>query len=193
VQQQCSIGAEAGLPWIHSLELSDARDGGLIIHLVSTPNFWKGRTDTRRAAYAAFGGLILVIGAAVREALTGTGYVLADLVIAVAILGLLVLYAYMRLWNATIFVRGGRVGTTNWLGISRSVPAKSVDHLHRTAEVWTGEKLPRGVLYIVTRSPKRSLRFGGGDRLEPGGLERLAAKIGVAIEGSWTELPTWRP
>lgn len=166
----------------------------MIIHLVNTPNFWKGRrTDTRRAAYGAIGGLVLVIGAALREALTGTGDVLADLLIAVAILGLLVLYAYMRLWNATVFVRGGRVGTTNWLGISRSVPAESVDHLHRTAEVWTGEQLPRGVLYIVTTSPKKSLRFGGGDRLEPGGLERLAAKIGVVIEGSWTDLPTWRP
>lgn len=78
-------------------------------------------------------------------------------------------------------------------GIDYSVPVESVDHLHRTAEVWTGERLPRGVLFIVTKDRKKSLRFGGGDRLESGGLERIAAQVGVPIEGSWTDLPRWLP
>src|SRR5207248_8711570 len=139
------------------------------------------------------GGLVIVIGAAVRQAMTGEGQLFVDFLVALAIVGLLFVYAYMRLWNATVFVRDDKVGVTDWLGLSRSVPKVSVDHFRRTAEVWTGERLPRGVLFIVTRDRKRSLRFGGGDRLEPGGLERIAERVGAPIEGSWTELPTWHP
>jgi hypothetical protein len=175
-------------------EMRTASDDGLVLHLTNTPpNFWKGRVDTRLALSGIVGGLIVVIGAAVREALTGGGQLFAELLIAAAIIALLFLYGYMRLWNASVFMRSGRIGVTNWLGLSRSVPVESVDHFHRTAEVWTGEQLPRGVLFIVTKDRRTSLRFGGGDRLEPGGLERIAARIGVPIEGSWTELPTWKP
>jgi len=116
-----------------------------------------------------------------------------EVLIALFIVGMLVLYGYLRFWNASVFMREGEVGVTNWLGMTRSVPANSVDHFRRTAEVWTGESKPRGVLFIVTKDPKRSLHFGGGDRLEPGGLERIAQRIGVPIEGSWTDLPTWNP
>jgi hypothetical protein len=165
----------------------------LVIHLINTPNFWKGRIDTRLALAGVVGGLIVVIGAAVRAAVTGEGQLFADILVGAAIFGLVVLYGYLRHWNATVFIKSGRVGITNWLGLSRSVPASSVDHFHRTAEVWTGEKLPRGLLLIVTKDRRSSLRFAGGDRLEPGGLERVAAMIGVSIQGSWTDLPTWRP
>ena len=109
-------------------------DGVLIVHLVNTPNFWKGRVDPKLASGGVVGGTVLVIAAAVREAVTGEGQLLVDMLIAVAILALLFVYAYMRLWNATVFVRNGRVGVTNWLGLSRSVPIESVDHLRRTAE-----------------------------------------------------------
>ncbi len=168
-------------------------DDVLIVHLVNTPSFWKGRVDSKLSSGAVVGGLVVVIAAAAREALTGEGQLLFDILVAIAIVALLFVYAYMRRWNATVFVRKGRVGVTNWLGLSRHVPLESVDHFHRTAEVWTGEKLPRGVLFIVTKDRKASLRFGGGDRLEPGGLERVAAKVGAPIEGSWNELPTWIP
>lgn len=174
-------------------ELSGAGDDELVLHLVDTPNFWKGRVDRRLGVSGAVGGLVIVIAAAVRAASTGDGQLFADILVGSAIFGLVVLYGYMRRWNATVFIKSGRVGTTNWLGLSRSVPASSVDHFHRTAELWTGEKLPRGVLFIVTTDGRSSLRFAGGDRLEPGGLERIAAKIGVSIQGSWTEFPSWRP
>ena len=173
--------------------LSKTNDRELTVHLVSTPNFWKGRVDSRLAVSGLIGGFIIVMGAALREALAGGSQVLAGILGAAAVIGLLFFYGYMRLWNATVFVRRGNVGVTNWFGFSRPVPAVSVDHFHRTAEIWTGEKLPRGVLVIVTKDRKRPLRFGGGDRLEPRGLERLAGMIGVSIQGSWTELPTWRP
>jgi len=165
----------------------------MIVHLVNTPKFWRGRVDPKISLGGVVGGLVLVIAAAVREALTGGGQLLVDFLIAVAIVGSLFVYAYLRLWNATFLGREGRVDVKNWLGFGRSVPTKSVDHFHRTAEVWTGERLPRGVLFIVTKDRKHSVRFGGGDRLEPGGLERIAAMVGAPIEGSWTDLPTWRP
>lgn len=170
-----------------------ADDNESVLHLTNTPDFWKGRIDTRRATSGAIGGLVVLLAAAARVAFTGDGQLLADILVGVALFGLVVLYGYLRHWNATVFIRAGRVGITNWLGLSRSVPAESVDHFHRTAEVWTGEKRPRGLLFIVTKDPRSSLRFAGGDRLEPGGLERIAARIGVPIQGSWTELPTWKP
>jgi hypothetical protein len=168
-------------------------DNALVVHLVNVPNFWKGRTDPKLAVGGIVAGLAVIVGAAMREATTGEGNLLAEVLVAVAIVGLLVLYGYLRLWNATLFVRKGEVGVTNWLGLSRTVRVESVDHFRRTAEVWTGERLPRGVLFIVTKDRKHSIRFGGGDRLEPGGLERIAATVGAPIEGSWTDLPTWHP
>jgi hypothetical protein len=168
-------------------------DDGLVVHLVNTPNFWKGRADTKVALGGVVSGFVIVMGAAIRQAVTGEEQLLADVLFAVAIIGLLFLYAYLRLWNATVFVRGGKVGVTNWLGLSRSVAIGSVDHFRRSAEVWTGERLPRGVLFIVTKDRRHSLRFGGADRAEPGGLERIAPTVGAPIEGSWTDLPTWRP
>jgi hypothetical protein len=173
--------------------LSDSKENALVVHLIDAPDFWKGRVDTRVVLPSVVGGLVIVTAAALREALSGGGQFLASVLVGVALVGLLFFYGYMRLWNATVFFRGGKLGITNWLGFSRSVPASSVDHFHRMAEVWTGETLPRGVLFIVTKDRKRSLRFAGGDRLEPGGLERLAANVGVSIQGSWTDLPTWRP
>jgi hypothetical protein len=169
-------------------------DDRLVIHLRKTPsNFWKGRVDTRLAMSGVVAGLIILLGAAARAAVNGNAQFLASILVGVALFGLVVLYGYMRHSNATVFLRSGHVGVTNWLGLSRSVLAGSVDHFHRTAEVWSGEKLPRGVLFIVPKDRRRTLRFAGGDRLEPGGLERIAARIGVPIQGSWTDLPTWRP
>lgn len=168
-------------------------DNVLVVHLVNVPDFWKGRTDPKLATGGIAAGLVLVVAAALREAITGKGNLLAEILIAAAIVGSLVLYGYLRLWNTTVFVRGGKVGVTDWLSFSRTVPVESVDHFHRTAEVWTRERLPRGVLFIVTKDRKHSIRFGGGDRLEPGGLERIAAIVGAPIEGSWTDLPTWHP
>jgi hypothetical protein len=168
-------------------------DDALVVHLVNVPNFWKGRTDPKLAVGGIVAGLAVIVGAAMREATTGEGNLLTEVLVAVAIVGLLVSYGYLRLWNATLFVRSGKVGVTNWLGLSRTARVESVDHFRRTAEVWTGERLPRGVLFIVTKDRKHSIRFGGGDRLEPGGLERIAAMVGAPIEGWWTDLPTWRP
>jgi len=168
-------------------------DRALVVHLVNTPDFLKGRINPKFALGGIVGGLALVIAAALREAVTGEGNLLVEILVAAGIVGLLVLYGYLRLWNATVFIHGGKVGVTNWLGLSQTVPIASVDHLRRTAELWTGERLPRGVLFIVTKDRRHSLRFGGGDRLEPGGLEGIAARVGVPIEGLWTDLPTWHP
>jgi len=165
----------------------------LIVQLVNTPNFWKGRVNTSLAMSGILAGTVGILGAAARFAVSGGGHFFAPMLLAAGTIGLLVLYGYLRFWNATVFVRRGRVGVTNWLGLSRSVPVDAVDHLHRTAEVRTGEQRPRGVLFIATKNPRQSLRFAGGDRLEPGGLERVATAIGVPIEGTWADLPTWQP
>src|SRR5260370_10079168 len=130
--------------------MSVPTDDQLGIHLSKTPsNFWKGRVDARLAISSVVAGLIVLLGAAARAAVNGDAQFLASILVGVAIFGLVVLYGYLRHRNASVFLRNGNVGVTNWLGLSRSVPVESIDHLHRTAEIWTGEKLPRGVLLIV--------------------------------------------
>ena len=66
-------------------------DTALVVHLVNVPDFWKGQTDPRLVLGGIGSGLVIVIAAAFREATTGEGNLLADIVIAVAIIGLLLL------------------------------------------------------------------------------------------------------
>lgn len=162
----------------------------MVIHLVKLSSLWW--VDRRLALALVVAGFVLVLGSAVRDALTGSEQLLIGVLIAAAVNSVWLLHRYLRLWKATVFIKGGRVGTTNWLGLSRSIPVESVDHFHRTAERLLGGK-PRAVLFIVRKDRRDSLRFAGGDCLEPGGIERIAARIGVSIRGSWSELPTWRP
>ncbi len=74
------------------------------------------RLNSRLAASGAIAGIILVIGGAVRKALTGGGQLLVDLLVVAGVIGLLFLYGCLRQWNATVFVRSGKVGMTTGLG-----------------------------------------------------------------------------
>src|SRR5260221_2844390 len=103
----------------------------------------------------------------------------------VLVVGLVVLYVYMRLWNASLYVRGAHIGVTNAFGIGSEVPTREVVCLRRTAVGSPGRTKSVGVLLVVTRDPKQLLRFYGADRLEEGGVDRVAAAIQAPLEGSW--------
>jgi len=141
---------------------------------------------TRVAAAGAVGGLLFVVAAIARVAAGGQSawsFLLA-MALAVLIFALLLGYAYMRQANATIFIHGGRVGFTNAIRLQKSLPIEDVDRFQRTVEL-DQAKQPVCVLLIVSKDNRRVLRFSGANRLEDGGVERIASEVGVSIVGSW--------
>ncbi len=95
----------------------------VIVHLVSAP-MKPGSVDRRLMASGTFVGLA-VVGAAVFRVINGGQGVasfLASLLVAAFGIWLLFVYAWMRVRNATLYVRGNRIGITNALGIRRELP-----------------------------------------------------------------------
>jgi hypothetical protein len=157
----------------------------VIVHLVNA-RMKPGSVDRRLMASGTFVGLA-VVGAAVLRVINGGQGVasfLASLLVAAFGIWLLFVYAWMRVRNATLYVTEDRIGITNALGIRREIPISMVDHL-RISAANTKVPTPLGVLQIVAKDPTKTIRFRGGDRLEPGGIERVARAVNVALEGSW--------
>jgi hypothetical protein len=154
-----------------------------VVHLVPTP--YRSTVDRRKAAAGIVGGLVIVGGTVLRVINGGQSELsfFGALLLAVMILALLVLYGYMRFKNATVFVSATEIGITNAFGMRTKVDSTEVESLRKTLEPEYGRMV--GVLLIVTKDPKRVLRFKGGDRLQPGGIDRIASEIGVPIQGAW--------
>lgn len=158
----------------------------VVVHLVVS-RLPAGSYDPKFFAPYVVGGLA-VVGVGVLRVLFGgqdaVAFVSAVLLAAV-IVGFVVLYGYLRFWNATVYLHRDHVGTTNAFGLRRAVHVRDVDYLLLTQEPKKGMARLIGVLQIVTKNRNNTIRFSGGERLEPGGIERLAAAIGVPIQGSW--------
>jgi hypothetical protein len=157
----------------------------IILHLVWTP--YRGNVGRKPAVAGLVGGASIVAAGVLRVLYGGqSGWTFLMAILAgLVIVGLVVLYGYLRFWNATVFLAGDRIGVTNALGLRHSVAIREVDSLLRKTERPTQRERPIGILVIVTKDPKRSVRFAGGNRLEPGGIERIAERIHVPIQGSW--------
>jgi hypothetical protein len=154
-----------------------------VVHLVPTP--YRGTVDRRKAGAGIVGGLVIVGGAVLRVINGGQSELsfFGALLAAVVVVAVVVLYGYMRFKNATVFVSGSDIGITNAFRIRKKLDSSEVVSLRKTVELEYGRSV--GVLLIVTRDPKRVLRFKGGDRLQPGGIDRIAGEIAVPVEGSW--------
>ena len=85
-----------------------------------------------------------------------------------------------------MYVKGGRIGITNALGIGHDVQVSDVLRLSKVSEApsYRGGK-PVNVLLIITRNPRHVLRLRGADQLEDRGAERLATALNVPIDGAW--------
>ena len=154
-----------------------------VVHLARDP--YRGNVDRRKAAAGIVGGLVLVGAAAVRVINGGQTEqsFFGDLLLGVVIVALVVVFSYMWFKNRTVFVSGSEIGITNAFGMRTKVDSREVVSLRKTVELQYGRTI--GVLLIVTKDPKRVLRFKGGDRLQPGGIDRIAGEIGVPVQGSW--------
>jgi len=108
---------------------------------------------------------------------------------AIVIIAGLVGYGYLRLWNATVYCKNGRLGLTNAFALKSEVAVEDVDTIKRTFGADAAGK-PVPALEIVLKGSNRILRFTGADRLEPGGIERIGSECGIPIEGSWRGAPS---
>jgi len=133
------------------------------------------------------GGLSVVVAGVLRVIYGGqdpAGFAAAVLA-GIGIFGLFIAYWLLRFRNATVYVRDGRVGLTDAFGLRHEVPTADVERMVKKVETPYTNRDRVAVLLIVSKRGKHVLRFTRADRLEPGGIERLAAAIGVQVEGSW--------
>jgi hypothetical protein len=161
----------------------------VVIHMAHTSR--NSNKTPRRVNPASvvglIGGLSVVFAGVLRVIYGGqdpTGFTLAVLA-GFVMFGLFIGYWLLRFRNATVYFRDGRVGLTDAFGLRRDLPAADVGHIIRKVETPYKNRESVAVLLIVSKRGKRVLRFTRADRLEPGGVERLAAAIGVPVEGSW--------
>ena len=158
----------------------------LVLHLARSRT--KSGGVDRRIVASIIGGVVLVLAALFRV-LAGSQSAQSlevDFVIALVVLGAVVLYAVLQFRNTSVYVKGGRIGITNALGIGRDVAVSEVIRLSKASEdpAYRGGK-PVNVLVIVTSNPRHVLRLRGADQLDNGGADRLASAINVPLDGSW--------
>src|SRR5260221_8608460 len=96
-------------------EVDSTKTEDLVVHLVNVPNFWRGRTNTRLLMPGMVGAFVVVAAAIIRTANGEHRGLLGSFAAAVFVVALLFVYVFMRRWNATVFVPGGRVGGPNRL------------------------------------------------------------------------------
>jgi hypothetical protein len=133
------------------------------------------------------GGLSVVLAGVLRVIYGGqdpTGFAVAVLA-GFVMFGLFIGYWLLRFRNATVYFRDGRVGLTDAFGLRHELSAADVGQIIKKVENPYKNRESVAVLLIFSKRGKRVLRFTRADRLEPGGVERLAAAIGVPVEGSW--------
>jgi hypothetical protein len=163
-------------------------EDSLIVHLVNAP--MRPGTLNRRVMVSATVAGLAAVAAAVLRVLGGgqsLAFLLTSLLAALLIVCLLFLYALLRVRNAALYVRGDRIGISNALGIRNEIPIAMLDHIRKDVVASAG-LAPTPALLIVTKDPKKTLTFRGADRLESGGIDRVASLLNQQIQGSW-ELP----
>src|SRR5487761_594494 len=153
----------------------------VVVHLTNAP--MQARSiDRRLMIFGVFVGLITVSAAITRVIVGGqsAASLIAAALVAAMVICLLFLYAWMRRRNATLYVREDRIGVTNWLGMRTEVPASAVDYLQIMS---SAQKMaaPSRTLRIVAKDRRSPVQFIGSDRLEEGGIERVARLIGVPL------------
>jgi hypothetical protein len=160
------------------------QDPYLVVHLTNEP-MHPGSIDRRLMAWGLLVGLITVAAGFMRVIAGGQSQagLMTAAVVGVIVLCLLFLYAWLRRRNATLYVRGDRLGVTNWLGIRQELPISIVDYMQIVPSTPKVPVPPR-ILLIVAKDPRRTIQFSGGDRLEAGGIERVSSLSGVQLKPS---------
>ncbi len=100
-----------------------------------------------------------------------------------------VFYAYYRLRqaNATLFVRGDRIGLTNSLGMHKEVAVGDVAAIVMCSVSLPQRRQALPLLLAVSKSGRSVFTLSGADELGATGIRRLASVAGLELLGSWID------
>jgi hypothetical protein len=112
---------------------------------------------------------------------------LAGAIVAVAIIAWVLMYSQLRLSNATVYVKGDRIGVTNALRIRRELQIADVGYLQLCSLAMNDAARPLGMFLVITQKGRCRLRFYGADALRRGGIDEVSALSGLELRGSWDQ------
>jgi len=100
-----------------------------------------------------------------------------------------VFFAYYRLRqaNVTLYMRGERIGLTNWLGMHKDVAVTDVAAIVMCSVSLPQRRQPLPLVLAVSKSGRCLFNVSGADELGSIGIRRLASATGLELRGSWTD------
>jgi len=100
-----------------------------------------------------------------------------------------VFFAYygLRQTNVTLYVRGERIGRTNWLGVRKEVGVSDVAAIVICSISLPQRQQPLPLLVAVSKSGRCLFSLSGADELSVIGIRQLASAAGLELRGSWTD------
>lgn len=96
-------------------------------------------------------------------------------------------YYRLRLANVTIYVRGDRVGLTNFLGFRKDVAIEDIAALVLFSVALPRRTQPLPFVVAVSKSGRGLFSFSGADQLGPAGISSVATAAGLELRGNWTD------
>jgi hypothetical protein len=96
-------------------------------------------------------------------------------------------YYCLRQANVTMYVRGDRIGVTNWLGVRKEVARHDVAAIVMCSVSLPQRQQPLPMVVVVSKSGRCLFTLSGADELGVIGIRRLSSVAGLELRGSWTD------
>lgn len=146
---------------------------------------WRALIDARAGV---LGGVAVI--AAVIRVLIGTqaaSTLIVGIGLAAAIVGLVLIYARLRLHNAGLFLQGSTVGVADAFGRRKGVKVDRLDGIRLCSVAPKNVATPTQIILFVEHNGRVALRFYGANGLVSGGIEELARRAGIPMVGSFDD------
>jgi len=166
---------EAGRPIEQELVLHRSRSNRQV------SRHWLDYLDPRLLGIV---GLIVVVGLARDFASRRISWTILLLPAAAAVF---FVYYRLRQTNVTLYMRGERIGLTNWLGVHKEVAVSDVAAIVMCSVSLPQRQQPLPLLVAVSKSGRCLFSLSGADELSVIGIRRLASAAGLELGGSWTD------
>jgi hypothetical protein len=160
----------------------------LVVHL-TTLDGWGGRRRLGfNPAWALVGILPALLGVW-RWSQTGRGAygLVVGLLLVLMMLAAIFGYSRLKLSNATVFVKQGRLGVSTAFGFRKAVPIASLDYIQLCTVDIRDAPRPVRLLMVISKAGACALQLSGADGLRAGGIHDLAAASGLVVRGSWAQ------
>ena len=96
-------------------------------------------------------------------------------------------YYRLRQANATLYVRGERIGLTNSFGTHKDVAVSDVAAIVMCSVSLPQRQQPLPLVVAVSKTGRCLFNVSGADELGAIGIRRLASAAGLELRGSWTD------